>query len=573
MVSLQSPRGMTLIDVVIGTALVVIIFSGLFATLLASIKLSTYVKQEAAADAVANNQMEFIRSLSYDQIGTVGGIPSGVVQPTSTITQDGTQYGVTTFIEYYDDPADGTNANDTNGITTDYKKVKITVNYQTQNGFKQQILASMFAPQGVETTTGGGTLQILTVDSAGASLANAVVHIVNSAISPAVDLTAYSDRYGSVNLPGAVASSQYQVTVSRYSTYSSARTYTRDATNQNPTPGYLTVAANHTTTGTFAIDLLANLIVNTFSPMATSTFSDTFSDASKISSNSDTAVGSGAVTLSRISGNYVSSGSAVTTSISPAYLASWGSLAATLALPAGTDASIQILDQAGTPLPEGVLSGNGAGFRIFPVDLSGVSTTTYPSLMLSVNMSSSDPTVTPSLTAWSLPARVGPIPLPNVGFTLTGAKTVGSTGTGAPIYKTTVTTTTSSAGTKTLPLEWDSYALSVPGYDVVDACAAPPYALTAGSTNSASLILDTHTTNSLLVTVTDSSGVVVPNATVTLSRSGYSATVQTSACGTAYFGNIGSAIDYGVTISKTGYTSVTSNGVSVHGEQFYEESF
>ena len=75
------------------------------------------------------------------------------------------------------------------------------------------------------------------------------------------------------------------------------------------------------------------------------------------------------------------------------------------------------------------------------------------------------------------------------------------------------------------------------------------------------------------MTVTDSSGVVVPNATVTLSRSGYSATVQTSACGTAYFGNIGSAIDYGVTISKTGYTSVTSNGVSVHGEQFYEESF
>ena len=146
---------------------------------------------------------------------------------------------------------------------------------------------------------------------------------------------------------------------------------------------------------------------------------------------------------------------------------------------------------------------------------------------------------------------MGPIPLPNVGFTLTGAKTVGSTGTGAPIYKTTVTTTTSSAGTKTLPLEWDSYALSVPGYDVVDACAAPPYALTAGSTNSASLILDTHTTNSLLVTVTDSSGEVVPNATVTLSRSGYSATVQTSACGTAYFGNIGSAIVYGATISKT----------------------
>jgi hypothetical protein len=77
----------------------------------------------------------------------------------------------------------------------------------------------------------------------------------------------------------------------------------------------------------------------------------------------------------------------------------------------------------------------------------------------------------------------------------------------------------------------------------------------------------------VLITVIDSTGNSVPDATVSLSRAGYSSTAQTSRCGTAYFGNLQSASDYSVTLSKTGYTSVTTTGVSVSGEQFYDESF
>ena len=571
--SFQSPRGMTLIDVVVGTALVVIVFSGIFAALNASISLSSYVKNEAAADSIANNEMEYIRSLSYDQVGTIGGIPSGVVPQTSTTTQDSTMFTVHTFIDYYDDSADGTGVNDTNTITTDYKRVDITVTYTTKSGTKTAELASIFAPPGIETTTGGGTLQVLVVTSTGSPLVGAVVHIVNSAVSPAVDLTAFSDRYGSVTLPGALASSQYQVTVSNYSGYSVAQTYARNSNNQNPTPGYMTVAANQTTTGTFAIDALANLTIGTFSPIATSTFSDAFVDTTKLASHTNTAIRAGGLALTNGSSGYVLSGTAIASTTAPAYLASWGALNATLVTPSGTDASVQVLDQSGNPIPEVVLPGNAAGFRTFPVSLAGVSTTTYPALELSVNLSTTNPAVTPMISAWSLSSRVGPIPIPNVTFGLVGAKTIGSTGTGAPIYKTTVTATTSSTGTDTLPLEWDSYSLTVPSYDVVDACGAPPFALAPATNVSESLILGASTANSMLVTVTDSLGNIVPGASVTVSRSGYSSIVQTSACGTAYFGNISSANDYSVTIAKTGYTSLTTTGVVVSGQEFYDEAF
>ena len=89
-------RGMTLIDVVVGTALVVIIFMALFGVLRASIQLTALIKNEATATAIANSQMEYIRSLPYTSVGLVGGIPSGTISEYATTTEDTVNYGVRT---------------------------------------------------------------------------------------------------------------------------------------------------------------------------------------------------------------------------------------------------------------------------------------------------------------------------------------------------------------------------------------------------------------------------------------------------------------------------------------------
>jgi hypothetical protein len=167
---------------------------------------------------------------------------------------------------------------------------------------------------------------------------------------------------------------------------------------------------------------------------------------------------------------------------------------------------------------------------------------------------------------------VGPTPVPNVGFTLSGAKTIGSTGAGVPLYKTTVNATTDASGVRALSLEWDTYQLSVSGYDTVDACAPPLYVLAPGVSYSHALYVGTQTTNAALVSVHDNVGAPVQGASVTVARTGYTKSVTTSSCGTAYFGGLTNA-SYTITAAKSGFTDVTYTNVPVSGHLFYDAVF
>ncbi|HYF29433.1 MAG TPA: carboxypeptidase-like regulatory domain-containing protein, partial [Candidatus Paceibacterota bacterium] len=416
------------------------------------------------------------------------------------------------------------------------------------------------------------TLQIIVVDALGGPVAGAEVHIENPSTVPAVDLTTFTNAEGLVYLPGALPSTDYRIETTK-SGYSTATTYARDATNQNPTPGYLTVVENQTTTGTFAIDLLADLTLRTFSPPQTLSFADTFADLSQIAEAVNVGVSAGALALVDSGMGYPGSGHAVSVAVTPTALHEWGELNATLNPSASTEALIQVVDASGAVLPNAVLPGNEAGFDTFPVSLAGIATSTYPTLKLRANLTSTASAETPELRDWSLSYRRGATPLPNIAFTLRGAKTVGSTGAGAALYKTTVADSTNGSGVKALSLEWDAYELTLNGYDVVEACPSPGYALAPGSATDSSLYLGANTTNMLLVTVKDNTGAVVPGADVTLSRTGFSQTVETTSCGTAYFGNLTSSSAYTVSIAKAGYTTANFANVNVAGHIFYVATF
>ncbi len=560
-------RGFSLIDVIVGIALTLVLFLSLFGLLRASVVLSTFAKGSAGATALAETEMEYLRGLSYDKVGTVGGIPPGAVPQMATTTENGITYVTDVFISYVDDPADGTGANDTDGITTDYKRARVAVSYTVSGKTHSVVLVSNFVPPGIETSTGGGTLTLHVVNANGADVPGATVRIVNASTSPAVDLSTLSDANGLVTLGGAATSTQYQAFVSMNG-YSSAETYAQTAVNANPAPGYLTVAKDQTTTQTFAIDLLAHLNVITDAPIATSTFTDSFADASKIAALASTTVSGGAITL--MSGQ--TSGSARSVATSSPHLVSWGMLVATTTVPANTSERLHVYDGNGALVPDTVLPGNSIGFATFPVSLAGISTTTYPSLAVGATLGG-DGSATPAVDAWSFSSTEGPFPIPNVAFTLTGAKTIGSRSDGTPIPKAVVNTSTGSDGVRSLALEWDSYEPSVPDYDVEDACPAPPYALAPGASENVSLFLVAKTADNLRVLVTDSTGAVVPGASVTLARSGYTKTVKSSSCGSAYFGGLSAANDYTVTIAKSGYTTTTVSNVSVSGASTTGASF
>ena len=267
-------------------------------------------------------------------------------------------------------------------------------------------------------------------------------------------------------------------------------------------------------------------------------------------------------------GGYVLSGTVVSAAQAPTYLANWGVAAATTNLPAGTNIRFHIVDGSGAPLPDTALPGNATGFTS-SVDLSSLSTSTYPVLALSADLTTSSTSTTPLLQNWSLSYGRGPIPFGTVPFTLTGTKTIGSTGSGDPIYKTSVSTATGASGTVSQPLEWDGYTMSLTTYDVTSACNAPPYSLSPGATTISNLMIGSSTPNMVLVNVSDTSG-AVSGASVTLTNGAYTNTFTSDSCGSAYFGGLSSGT-YTITVSKTGYT--TFNGTSsVSGHVFYPVS-
>ncbi len=563
-------RGMTLIDVIVGSALVLIIFLALMGILRASILVSNLAKARAGAASLASSQMEYLRGLSYDALGTIGGIPPGIVPPTSTVVIDNTTYVVHTYIQYIDDPADGLGTNDTNGIITDYKLAKIKVSYTAGGGVRSAALLSNFAPPGIETTNGGGTLAIHIVNATGAPVPGATVHIIDASTTPAVNLSTFSNVKGMVYLPGAATSTQYQIFVSKGG-YSKAQTYVRNTTNQNPTPGYLTVVKDQTTTGTFAIDLLASLTLNTYSPAKSGIFSDTFTGTTNLATTTNTIVSGGALTLA----NNVLSGSARSIAVAPTYLRAWGVASISTSTPLGTSVLVHLYNtNTGTLVPDTMLPGNVTGFSTSQINLSGVSTSTYPSLALLANLSATATTTIPQVLKWSLGYTAGPYPLPNAAFTLTGTKIIGSTGSGVPIYKTIISTTTNSIGSRILDLPWDSYTLTAGSYDIENVCPVPPYSLSPGTSNTATLTLLTPPTgNRLFVSVQDASGNTIPGVSVTLSESGYTHTITSSLCGGTYFGNISAGKNYTITITKNGYTTTIFSNINISGQTIYVASF
>ena len=555
----RTHQGFGLVDVIVGIALTLIIFLALFGVLRASLMLSTLAKAKAAGIELASSQMEYLRGISYDSLGTLGGIPFGTVPQTATTTVDGIPYTVRTFIQYVDDVADGTGPSDINHITTDYKIGRVAVSYSINDLVKSAVLISNFSPPSIESSTGGGMLSIHVVDASGADVSDATVRIKNTATAPTIDFTTFTNIGGLAVIDGAATSSEYQIYVSRYG-YSSAQTYERTIQNMNPTPGYLTVSKDQVTGATFFIDRLSTLSLASYSPAVTTSFTDSFADASNIANQEGTRVVGGSLILT----DQGLSGTAHSTQITPSHLSGWGILSATMTTPAGTAALVRVADAAGTPLPDSALFGNGAGFSSFPISLTDIPIVGYPTLTLSAELTSNSTTTTPEILDWSLSYTDWPTPLPNIAFTLTGAKTIGTDSNSTPIPKTILNDSTGASSLKTETLEWDSYSLVLASTNLIESCPATPYSLAPASAIDAKLTIGNPTTNTLPIIVQNSASSTIADAKVVLTRSGYAATIPTSACGFAYFNGLASG-NYSATVSASGYATTTFPNINVAG--------
>ncbi|MEK7499010.1 MAG: prepilin-type N-terminal cleavage/methylation domain-containing protein, partial [Patescibacteria group bacterium] len=139
-------KGFTLIEVLIAMFVLGVVVVGLFGFITLILKSSHDGQRRIVATALANEKMELLRNLSYDNVGTVGGVPSGPILQTEEIVRNSSTYTVSVDIRYIDDPFDGTAPTDT--LNTDYKQARVEVSWDNNLSKRPVLLITQISPSG-----------------------------------------------------------------------------------------------------------------------------------------------------------------------------------------------------------------------------------------------------------------------------------------------------------------------------------------------------------------------------------------------------------------------------------------
>lgn len=225
-------------------------------------------KNRLGALALANEKMEIVRNLAYDNIGTVGGEVGGNIPQDEEVIENTRKFDVHTLVEYFDDPYDRLGYQDLIWFE-DYKIVTITVswaNSPVQNPVK---LVSRFVPHGVEKQNPNDGILAVNVyskrpDNGETSpVENSVVHVTNPEIG--LDTEKETDDEGNATFMGSnirYSIQGYQITLSKsgYEAVSTMPPY--PASPYNPTDTDVSVVLGAPNVFNVAQNKLADLKIS-----------------------------------------------------------------------------------------------------------------------------------------------------------------------------------------------------------------------------------------------------------------------------------------------------------------------
>jgi prepilin-type N-terminal cleavage/methylation domain-containing protein len=570
----HTKAGFTLVEVLIVSVVVVVLFVGLFAGTKYSLELIAQSRAKLSAITLASDRMELFRSLPYSDVGTEGGIPAGAIPQQSTTTLNNIIFTERVIVEYIDDVADGqltATSTDDNDIPSDYKRIKIEISWNVYGTPGQISLVSNIVPRSIETTEGGGTVRINVIDQDSLPLSGAEVRLMNSNTTSTIDTSKFSDANGAVLFSGAPASSGYEITVSGTG-YSIDQTYVATTSNPNPITAPFTVLESDISTLTFQIDLLSDIDITAYSNVSYISSDELFSDGLGIATSTNTAVSGGELSLADVGGIYETSGTAFLVPIQPSTIIRWEAITLDADAPPGTDYRLQIFTLSGSStyelVPEEDLPGNSVGFTSAITNIGSLDTGDYNALILGLTLETTDTDVTPTVNEVRLFYRESETPLAGASLGVRGNKVIGTALDASPIYKYNQTSVTDGGGQIELTdMEFDNYTVSVPAaYDVAYSCPALPLTHRGGVNSSIELEVAGDSANSLQVKVINDVGENVPGASVTLEEGAFSDTVETNPCGAAFFSGLTTSTDYIITISKPAFQNSVINPHNISGD-------
>jgi prepilin-type N-terminal cleavage/methylation domain-containing protein len=233
----RKEAGYTLVELLMVISVLAILSLGAFDLFVSLLHSAIVASRQAVASTLATNQMEYLKSLPYDNLAVAGGpiISTNTIPATVTKKVNGNTYTITTNISYADDAYDGcgsyptqalkqqycrnypppSGAPATDGNPGDYKDVNVSVT--DKSGLQLAALDTQVAALVAETASNTGALFVYVIDSGGNPISGATVNVTNSSVSPAVNVSDTTDENGIVifyDLPPSTTNYKYQVSAS-----------------------------------------------------------------------------------------------------------------------------------------------------------------------------------------------------------------------------------------------------------------------------------------------------------------------------------------------------------------------
>jgi type II secretory pathway pseudopilin PulG len=189
--------GFTLVEAVAAMVIFLIVAAALGGLLTSAIGGTKLARERTIAEQAAMDQIEAIRRMQYDSVGTTAGNPSGSIAPTQTISVRGLNATLTTQISWVNDPTPTSYSSVAN-----YKRISVSVRNNRNNALLTTAVTHLSPPG--RSPFGGLNNATINVKVQDMGLAeNDLVQgaLVRLDTGPSSPLTDTSDANGLVTFP------------------------------------------------------------------------------------------------------------------------------------------------------------------------------------------------------------------------------------------------------------------------------------------------------------------------------------------------------------------------------------
>ncbi len=261
---MHGQKGTTLIETVIGIAILAFVMTFAFAMFSLSTEKLARSKFRVLATALANEQVEIIRNVPFDQVGTQAPTceVTGPFPRTTTNIRSNVTFTVDTCVKWVDDPFDKLVSDVTpDTVPTDYKLVEVTVTWA--GGDQPVRLTTNVMPQGLESPSNTGSLLISVIDASGLPVPAADVYVTNTNLVPNVNIASKTDTQGNLQLLSLVPDvDNYNIRVTKAG-YTTDQSYPVSVALPNPVRPNLSITAGGVLDLAFTIDHVSSLAFTT----------------------------------------------------------------------------------------------------------------------------------------------------------------------------------------------------------------------------------------------------------------------------------------------------------------------